>query len=403
MFFPFPSLRKESDFKVWKFNELCGALAGNDRRAPKTPPRGGAPFFRRPAFPGAAAAAAGHPAQGETPPLRPQRARATRAIMQPDTLLTLWHWCASLLGIAANAAATLPLMAALALILGRRGHAAVCLAGAGALAGLALRLAAAWPLLVLTNAMVQLSLATHAPLKNCVAALFTPAGAGISLSVAVWLCGAACAWLGRKACATSAARLSPAADRYPVRAVRVPLCALLAAAFCALAAFALKNWPFAGPPPGMDLWRVAGAVGKHACRSYFLALTAGGAVGLLLAAAVARKRAAAPPGLPAPDPAETAGAVRWCALWAVAGAVPHLLERWGLTVGVWLRGDAAPPPGNPHAAAIQVAALGLLTLAVAAWAAILAGRQPLRRLPLARAGMALLLLAASAPWALALI
>ena len=325
--------------------------------------------------------------------------------MQPDTLLTLWHCCASLLGVAANAAATLPLMAALALLIGRRGHAAICLAGARELAGLALWLAAAWPLLIVTDAMVQLSLATPAPLQSRLAALFTPAGAGISLSVAAWLCGAVSLWLGRRACAASALRLSPGADRYPASAVRAPLAALLAAAFCALCALALKNWPFAGLPPGMDFWRVAGVVGKHACRTYFTGLTSGGAVGLVLVAvrvsAVARSQTAAPRGHT--DTMEITGAVRWCALWAVAGALPHLLERWGLTVGVWLRGNAAPLPGNPHAAVIQVVALGLLTLALAAWAALLVGRQPLRRLPLAFAGLALLLLAVSAPWALALI
>ena len=65
--------------------------------------------------------------------------------MTPDPALILWHWCAALLGIAANAAATLPLMAALALILGRRGHAALCLRGAAARAGLGLWLSAAFP------------------------------------------------------------------------------------------------------------------------------------------------------------------------------------------------------------------------------------------------------------------
>lgn len=317
--------------------------------------------------------------------------------MQPETLLTLWHWCASLLGVTANAAATLPLMAALAILIGRRGHAAFCLAGARTLAGLALCLTAAWPLLVVTDAMVQLSLATQAPLTSRLAALFTRAGAGISLGVAAWVCGAGFLWLGRSACAAAAMRLSPGADRYPARAVRAPLAALLAAAFCALCALALKNWPFAGPPPGMDLWRVAAVVGKHACRAYFTALTSGGAVGVALVAA----RAGGQEGRP--DTTEITGAVRWCALWAVAGALPQLLERWGLTVGVWLRGSAAPLPGNPRAALIQVVALGLLTLAVAGWAALLVGRRPLRHLPLAWAALALLLLAVSAPWALALI
>ena len=196
--------------------------------------------------------------------------------MAPE--LTLWYWCAALLGTAANAAATLPFMAALTLILGRRGHAAFCLRGAGALAGLALWLAAAWPVLVLGDALVRLSLTGDAPLMTRLMALLEPAGLGISASVAAWLAGTALVWSGRRACAAARAALPPGADSYRVPAVGMPLAALLAGSFCALAAFALRDWPFAGLPPGMDLWRAAAAVGKHACRSYFMAFASGGRV-----------------------------------------------------------------------------------------------------------------------------
>ncbi|MBD5646970.1 MAG: spidroin-2 [Desulfovibrio sp.] len=319
--------------------------------------------------------------------------------MTPDPALILWHWCAALLGIAANAAATLPLMAALALILGRRGHAALCLRGAAALAGLGLWLAAAWPALVIGDALMQLSRAGAATAATRFAAFFTPAGAGIRLSVAVWLTGMACSFAGRLACARAAAALPPGTESYSARAIRLPLTALFAAVACALAAFALRNWPFAGLPPGMDAWRAAGAVLKHAFRAYFAALASGGAVGLLLAAAAARRRNFHGP-LTA---VEATGGVRWCAVWAVAGCVPQLLERWGVALGLLLRGGAPAVPGNPHAVLFQMVALALLTLACAAWAVLLVRREPLRRLRLAPAGLALLILAVSAPPALALI
>lgn len=319
--------------------------------------------------------------------------------MNPDPALILWHWCAALLGVAANASATLPLMAALALILGRRGHAALCLAGAAALAGLGLWLSAAWPALVVGDALVQLSRAGEATAATRLAAFFTPAGAGISLGVAVWLAGMACAFAGRRACARAVTALPPGTDTYSARAVREPLAALLAAAACALAAFALRNWPFAGLPPGMDVWRAGGAVLKHAFRAYFAALTSGGAAGLLMAAAVARRGAFRGP----LTPAEAAGCLRWCAVWAVAGCLPQLLERWGVALGLLLRGGGPAVPGNPHAALFQLVALALLTLACAAWAVLLVGRGPLRRLVLAPAGLALLLLAVSAPPALLLL
>lgn len=328
--------------------------------------------------------------------------------MAPDP--TLWYWCAALLGTAANAAATLPFMAALTLILGRRGHAALCLRGAGALAGLALWLSAAWPILTLGDAFVRLSLTGDAPAATRLMALFEPAGLGISTSVAVWLVGAALVWFGRRACAAAAAALPPGAGSYRVPAISLPLAALLAGAFCALAAFALRDWPFAGLPPGMDMGRAAAAVGKHACRGYFMALASGGAFGLLLAARAARRNCCAsrPPAAGAHPSAplsvaEAEGAVRWCALWAAVGYLPSCLEHWGLALGFLLRGNAGPLLHGGHWPLIQFATLALLTLAMAAWLLLLFARAPLRRLPLAWAGAALLLLAASAPWALALV
>lgn len=318
--------------------------------------------------------------------------------MSPDTALILWHWGAALLGIAANAAAALPFMAALALILGRRGHAAFCLAGAAALAGLGLWFSAAWPALVIGDALVELSRVPDVPLTRRLAAFFTPAGAGLSLSVALWCAGIVCAWLGRRACLHKASAPPAGRDNSSSRAIRLPLMALFGACACALAAFALRNWPFGGLPPGMDFTRAAGAVLKHACRAYFTAFSSGGAVGLMLAALVARRGWLGRP-LPA---AEAAGAVRWCAVWAVAGAVPQLLERWGVALGLWLRGGAGLP-AEGHAALFQLVALGLLTLAVAAWGALLAARAPQGRLALAPVGLALLLLSASAPWALRLL
>ena len=342
--------------------------------------------------------AARRPGEAAPAPLRAPGGRATSAGMPPDTALIFWHWGAALLGLAANATATLPFMAALALILGRRGHAAFCLAGAAALAGTGLALSAAWPVLVAGDALVQLSQVADAPLARRLAAFFTPAGAGISLSVALWCAGLGCAWLGRRACLHKAAALPPGADSYSARAMRLPLAALLAAGACALAAFALRNWPFAGLPPGLDVWRAAAAILKHACRAYFTAFTSGGAIGLLLAAHVARRGWN---GRPLSD-AEAAGGLRWCAVWAVAGSVPQLLERWGLALGLWLRGGAGMP-AEAHAALFQLAALAPLTLAVAAWAAVLVARAPQRRLALAPAALALLLLSVSAPWALRLL
>lgn len=319
--------------------------------------------------------------------------------MNPDGALNLWHLVASLLGLAANAAATLPLMAALTLVLGRRGHAGFCLLGAKALAGLALWLCLAWPLLVVGDALAQLSLGGSAPVMTRLSAFFTPAGLGISLSVALWFLGLLCVGYGRHACIEKMALASPGAESYSALAVAVPLAALLLGAGCDLAAFGIRNWPFAGLPAGMDWARVAAAVGKHAFRAYFAALCAGGAVSLLLACGRLRRGMAQG----SFTEAEAAGAVRWCAVFAVAGLLPQLLERWGLALGLWLRGGASALPGEPQASLLQMPGLLLLTLALAAWTAMLIARAPLRRLALAPLGFALLLLGVSARWVLALL
>lgn len=318
--------------------------------------------------------------------------------MTSDALI-IWRWCESLLAIAANATATLPFMAVLTLILGRRGHAPFCLYGAKELASLALWLAPAWPALIITDTLMQLVQAKATLSLALISVFFTSAGMGISLSLLLWLVGVLCIIYALRACSLKRLLLPPEKDSYRAKDMTAPLTALLLACACALAAFALKNWPFAGLPPGMDLWRVAGAIGKHSFRAYFAAMSAGGAIALLLACVQAHNKKSQG----SFTSAELAGSVRWCAAFAVAGCLPQLLERWGLALGLWLRGGATILPGEPRASLFQLAALFLLSLALAAWTGILVAREPLRRLLLAKLAFLLLLLGASAPWALELL
>lgn len=343
--------------------------------------------------------------------------------MQPDTGLIFWNWAASLLGVAADAAVSLPLLAALTLILGRRGHMALCARGAAALGFLGLALAPAGVVTGLGDFLLQLSRVGHAGFWERVAVLAVPAGRGPALSLLCWLAAMACVAGGSVALARArrAAAAGPCRGRPDARTplasglagLRIPLVLLLAGALCFFAALACRDWPFAGLPPGMDPGRAAAAVLRHATRLWFTTLAAGGAAALALAALALRRRrlppdacagrngAAAATRAPlAADSPERAGIIRWCALWAAIGYLPSVLERWGLALGLWLRPAAAGTGMRPVSA--QVLSLVLLSMAIACWVALLIARAPGRRLPLVWAGLLFLLLARSAPFILVL-
>lgn len=361
--------------------------------------------------------------------------------MQPDTGLIFWNWAASLLGVAADAAVSLPLMAALTLILGRRGHMALCARGAAALGFLGLALAPAGVVTGLGDFLLQLSRAGHAGFWERMAVLAVPAGRGPALSLLCWLVAMACvaggsvalarAWHAAGAAGTACAAAAGPCRRRPdtrtplapglpgglvsgLAGLRIPLCLLLAGALCFFAALACRDWPFAGLPPGMDPGRVAAAVLRHATRLWFTTLAAGGAAALALAALALRRRRLPPDAcagrngaasatrapLAAANSPERAGIIRWCALWAAIGYLPSVLERWGLALGLWLRPAAAGTGMRPVSA--QVLSLVLLSMAIACWVALLIARAPERRLPLVWAGLLFLLLARSAPFILVL-
>lgn len=362
--------------------------------------------------------------------------------MQPDSGLIFWNWAASLLGVAADAAVSLPLMAALTLVLGRRGHMALCVRGAGALGFLGLALAPAGVVTGLGDFLLQLSRAGQAGFWERMAVLAVPAGRGPALGLLCWLAAMACVAGGsvalaraRRAPGTADADAAGPCRTIPgtrpalasglpgglapglaagLTGLRIPLCLLLAGALCFFAALACRDWPFAGLPPGMDPGRAAAAVLRHATRLWFTTLAAGGAAALAFAAialrrgrwlrpdaCAGRKGAAAATRAPlAADSPERAGIIRWCALWAAIGYLPSVLERWGLALGLWLRPATAGPGMQPVSA--QVLSLVLLSMAIACWVALLIARAPGRRLPLVWAGLLFLLLARSAPFILVL-
>ncbi|MGE9985911.1 spidroin-2 [Desulfovibrio sp. SGI.169] len=307
------------------------------------------------------------------------------------TILPLW--CGGLLGIGMNAAAALPLIIALTLLIGRRGQARLCAYGAARLAGLTFGLS--W------LALPGMFAALHSLLSGLSAAgqrmsaisLASPPMLGCSLPLLLWLAGILCAALLRRACvgAPLPPRRRPEEDRHATAAIkgRLLLCALTA--LCFFSTYVLHNWPFIALPPGMDLGRAAGAVFSNALHKYFMAFTPAGALALLFL--LRARRGAAAAGF---DENQTALAARWCALWATVGYIPFCLDRWGILLGYLLRG------ATPDWLLPQLYALIPLTAAVACWGTLLGMGNPLRRSWLMGLGVALLALGESLPFILML-
>ena len=307
-------------------------------------------------------------------------------------VLSLWTilplWCNSLLGIGMNAAAALPLIIALTLLIGRRAQARFCAYGASRLAGLAFGLS--WlGLPVMLGSLYGLLSGLRAAGHNMTDISFgSPARLTYSLPLRLWLTGIICAGLLRRACAGAPLppRRRPQEDRYTTSMIngRLWLCGLTA--LCLFSTYVLRDWPFIALPPGMDLGQAATAVFSNALHKYFMAFAPAGALALLFL--LRARHGAAAAGF---DEVQTALATRWCALWATVGYIPFCLDRWGIILGYLLRGT---PPDWLLA---QAYALIPLTAAVACWGTLLGMANPLRRSWLIGLGVALLALGESLP------
>ncbi|WP_291448469.1 spidroin-2 [Desulfovibrio sp.] len=303
--------------------------------------------------------------------------------------LIIWQWCSGLLLIGVNAAAALPLITALTLLIGRRGRARFCAYGAGLLARLGFGLS--WlGLPVMLGGLLSL-LYTLRDTGYTPGALspWTPVMLPYSLTLLLWLTGMLWAGLLSRACARAPlppVRSRPEEDRYTAGDVkgRLWLCGL--ATLCFFATWISRYWPFAALPSGMDLGQAASVILADALHNYFMAFAPAGALALLFLLRARRDAAAAGFG-----EEELERAARWCALWATIGYIPFCLDRWGLALGYLLRG-AVPDRLMP-----QIYALIPLTAAIACWGALLAMPRPLRRAWLIGLGLILLALKESLP------
>ncbi|MEE0814292.1 MAG: spidroin-2, partial [Desulfovibrio fairfieldensis] len=188
--------------------------------------------------------------------------------------LIIWQWCGGLLLIGVNAAAALPLITALTLLIGRRGQARFCAYGAGLLARLGFVLS--WlGLPVMLGGLLSL-LYTLRDTGYAPGALspWTPVMLPYSLTLLLWLAGMLWAGLLSRACARAPlppVRRRPEEDRYTAGDVkgRLWLCGL--AGLCFFATWISRYWPFAALPSGMDLGQAASVILADALHNYFMA------------------------------------------------------------------------------------------------------------------------------------
>lgn len=250
-----------------------------------------------------------------------------------------------------HASATLPVIAILTLIAGRRGNSQLCLTGGRLLlkSGFFLGVIGicSFPLAYLGE---MLSFGGE---DNIWQPFFALPGLPWSGSMTSQICGAL---LLGAACATMPAQ---AAGQYNFKVFKTPVILSLLAAFAFAATFFLISWPFAGYPQGLSGERVFQAVFRNALNHYFMAFCPAGALSLLL---VFPKSALGGRELTA---SEKTLACRWLAVWAFIGYVPYLLQSWAILIGVSVRGNIGA--AGPNYLGFHLLTLALLSLAVCLW------------------------------------
>lgn len=265
-----------------------------------------------------------------------------------------YQFLAAVTAIFYHAAAGLPIITALALVSGRRGHAPFFLWAGQRLVNLNLFLSLACPLYLFFNYWGEIS-HYEAPLARQLAPLLAAPGLPWTTAFLASVC--AVAFLQAAAAALRRLRTHWRGERLAMLQIRSPIIWCLFAAFSFFATFLLLHWPFAGLPEGLTWDRATLAVGRYAMRNYFMTFSPAGALCLLGLMVWARQL----------DHSHLPMSVRYFAFWAAAGLIPHWLVTWGMRLGVGVRSQGAVAQGM----AGQDPALICLTLAIFCWAFIL--------------------------------
>lgn len=254
------------------------------------------------------------------------------------------------LELIADASAGLAFIIVLMLIAGRRDNASLCLRGAVVYLKLALL---CWPAGLLAYALSYFGQVWHYgnALGGMLAPLLAPAGRPWLTAFLAWTAAGAC--MGCALWALAGKNPEPPGNRYAIIYVRRPLWGCILASLCFYASLCLANWPFAGLPSGLSMDKAAMLILRHNLHKYIMDFCPAGAFALVATIFMI-----------AGEPARRwTLAIRWPAIWAAAGALPSILQNWGVLLGLGAGGRLQ----GAMAQGLWIPSLGLGCLAMAAF------------------------------------
>lgn len=285
----------------------------------------------------------------------------------------------ALLQFGRDAAAALPMIVMLSLISGRRGHGAFCLAGGRSLTILDIILSVFGLAALCCQLLYVILLLDNAGYTSSDYPLWSPLLLPYSLASLLWLLGMSLLWLLLRLFSSTSLPARPTEDRYPLAQIKKQIWICCLTSLCFFATYVSQVWPFSSLPEGMTLGQAASAILRDRAHYFFSTLAPAGAFALL-SLPLARQHMSC-----FTDQRLWTYAVRWCALWAVAGYIPFWLNTGATCLGYALRGSADLTES-------LLLLLLPLTGAILCWSLLLAMRDPLRRFWLAYAGSSFLLL-----------
>lgn len=275
-----------------------------------------------------------------------------------QTTFILIYWLGNLQALLAQTAQALPFLILMTLLAGRRGNAALCLWGGRQLLRLGLLCAAValplFPLMLLPEALRRPQMPPLADL------LVQPA----VVALLAWLPATLLLWALLRASRHWPDTADPGITAYRTGDLRLTLWGCLLALLLFLLGSLLSTGLLLDPPQGMqrsDFILLQIRQGLHLLFRY---LSLAGGAALLRLWQLRPQR-------PLTDDRTFSLAVRWCAVWAVVGYLPSIIDLWSTLLAALLRSLHSGIPFDilpqMHALVLSV----LAALAIIGWSVFL--------------------------------
>lgn len=275
-----------------------------------------------------------------------------------QTTFILIYWLGNLQALLAQTAQALPFLILMTLLAGRRGNAALCLWGGRQLLRLGLLCAAValplFPLMLLPEALRRPQMPPLADL------LVQPA----VVALLAWLPATLLLWALLRASRHWPDTADPGITAYRTGDLRLTLWGCLLALLLFLLSSLLSTGLLLDPPQGMqrsDFILLQIRQGLHLLFRY---LSLAGGAALLRLWQLRHQR-------PLTDDRTFSLAVRWCAVWAVVGYLPSIIDLWSTLLAALLRSLHSGIPFDilpqMHALVLSV----LAALAIIGWSVFL--------------------------------